>query len=514
MKKNLVIVFAIITTCVLPSNVSAALTDNLNAYYKFDESGGNAADSVGSNILTNNAAATYSAGKIKNGTLLTRTSTQYFSHADTNAFDITTDFSISAWVKITNAPTSGQHFNILSKDDNGSTGRSYGLDYNNTGGTKQFSLYIFPNGYSYPGYWNGTFNYDLGTGVFHHVVVILTLANSNSTKAELYIDGVSQGNFTLSDGTGATSIQNGAADFRVGLDWGSGAYMDGLIDELGIWSRTLSSSEVAQLYNNGLGLEYPFGTPPPPAINGSGTINRLAKFIAGSSIGDSLFSDDGLNTTLTSGNFFLQIGSLIDSVTNGVLNFGTTQATTINIGRFGQNMIINSKVGISTSTPSATLDVNGDLSANLINITANGLGIDTLTSGVFSIGSTTASAVKIGRAGITATVPGTIAFGTVGTVSNCNSSASPAVCGSAPAGSVAMATGGSTLVVNTTAVTANSQIMITEDSSLGSRLGITCNTGTGRNYSVSARTAGTSFTIKSSANPVTNKACLSYWILN
>jgi hypothetical protein len=77
-----------------------------------------------------------------------------------------------------------------------------------------------------------------------------------------------------------------------------------------------------------------------------------------------------------------------------------------------------------------------------------------------------------------------------------------------------MATGGSTLVVNTTAVTADSQILITEDSSLGARLGITCNTGTNRTYSISARSPGTSFTITSSNNPVTNKACLSYWIVN
>ncbi|MBI5817160.1 MAG: hypothetical protein HZB09_01915 [Candidatus Yonathbacteria bacterium] len=245
-----------------------------------------------------------------------------------------------------------------------------------------------------------------------------------------------------------------------------------------------------------------------------GTVGKLAKFVTPFSVGDALLSDDGSNTILTAGNLLLQINSAIDSAISGALNFGTATTTTMTFGRSGQNMIINSNVGISTSTPSAALDVNGDLFANLINIAANGLGIDTLTAGTFSIGSTTANAIKIGRIGITTTVPGTISFGAASTVSNCNSSTSPASCGSAPAGSVAMATGGSTLVVNITAITANSQIMITEDSSLGSRLGITCNTGTGRNYSINARTAGTSFTIKSSANPTTNKACLSYLIVN
>lgn len=179
------------------------------------------------------------------------------------------------------------------------------------------------------------------------------------------------------------------------------------------------------------------------------TINRLAKFITSSTIGDSLFSDDGSNTTLTAGNLFMQIGSLIDTPADGALNFGTTNATTINIGRIG----------------------------------------------------------------VTTTIP-TLLVGKQSTSANCNSTAFPAICGSAPSGSVAMAAGGSTLVVNTTAVTANSQILITEDSSLGLRLGIPCNTATGRVYSISARSAGTNFTIKSSAKPVTANACLSYWIIN
>jgi hypothetical protein len=256
-------------------------------------------------------------------------------------------------------------------------------------------------------------------------------------------------------------------------------------------------------------------TPPTSQINGSGTVNRLAKFTSSTTtIGDALFSDDGSNTTLTSGNLFMPVSSMIDSVTNGALSFGTTNATTMTFGRTGQNMAINSKLGIGTSTPAATLHVIGDIRANFMNLLAGGAGLDTYSSGALSIGSSTASSINLGRVGVTVTSPGLVKVGSFGTISNCSSSATPAVCGSAPAGSVAMPTGGSTLVVNTSAVTANSQIFITEDSSLGTKLGITCNTNTGRVYTVNARTAGTSFTIKSSANPAGNKACLSYFIVN
>lgn len=185
-------------------------------------------------------------------------------------------------------------------------------------------------------------------------------------------------------------------------------------------------------------------------ITGSGTANKLAKFTATTTIGDSLLSDDGINTTLTSGNFLMQIGAVIDTIMSGVLNIGTTIA----------------------------------------------------------------NAITIGRVGITTTIPGILSIGSFTTTSNCNSTTSPAVCGPAPAGSVALANGGTTLVVNATAVTANSQIFIMEDPSLATRLGITCNTGTGRNYVISARTPGTSFTIKSSNAPILTKACLSYWIVN
>jgi hypothetical protein len=100
------------------------------------------------------------------------------------------------------------------------------------------------------------------------------------------------------------------------------------------------------------------------------------------------------------------------------------------------------------------------------------------------------------------------------TGTNCNSAASPAVCASASAGTVAIANPATTIQVNTTSVSVNSEIFVFEDSSLGTRLGVTCNTSTGRTYTVSARNSATSFTITASATPAANSACLSYLIVN
>jgi hypothetical protein len=104
---------------------------------------------------------------------------------------------------------------------------------------------------------------------------------------------------------------------------------------------------------------------------------------------------------------------------------------------------------------------------------------------------------------------------------NCSSAASPAVCGSSPAGSVAVPTGTNpTLVVDTTAVTAGSEIFLTIDQSANAG-GATCNTSfsdgaltTLPTMVISARTAGTSFTISLLSTLATHPACVDYHIIN
>ncbi|MGC2234263.1 MAG: hypothetical protein WBA09_22370 [Candidatus Acidiferrum sp.] len=103
------------------------------------------------------------------------------------------------------------------------------------------------------------------------------------------------------------------------------------------------------------------------------------------------------------------------------------------------------------------------------------------------------------------------------TATACASSASPAVCSAASSGFVALPAGSTTLTVNTTAVTANSQIHLTEDESVGTNLTVTCNTQSlttlGSPRAVS-RVVGTSFTISIDVAPTTNPMCISYTLVN
>lgn len=102
------------------------------------------------------------------------------------------------------------------------------------------------------------------------------------------------------------------------------------------------------------------------------------------------------------------------------------------------------------------------------------------------------------------------------TATNCIDSAGDAACTAAPAGSVVVDAADTATVVSTTVVTANSQIFLQIDASLGTRLSVTCNTQAASvfNPRVTARTAATSFTITVDAGPTTNPLCLSYFIVN
>jgi hypothetical protein len=111
------------------------------------------------------------------------------------------------------------------------------------------------------------------------------------------------------------------------------------------------------------------------------------------------------------------------------------------------------------------------------------------------------------------------------TTTNCaavGTAASPSVasCGSAAAGHFSCATNatGATCQVNTTAVTANSEIFVFESDTAvtGTALGVTCNTSTTVNPAtrlLASSVAGASFTINL-GTVTTNPACFSYHIVN
>lgn len=221
-----------------------ALTDNLVSYWKLDESSGNASDSVGSNTLTNNNSATYSAGKINNSVSLNGSS-QYLSIADASQSGLdfgTGAFSISLWIKSSQSATGRE---ILEKQWI-SSGGYYQIAWgNSTAGTIKFEG--GSNGAAVFALYTTTATYN--DNAWHHLVLV---RSSNTVTA--YIDGSLSGSNTAS---GSFDTSNDGV-FQIGR--GNSGYYSGLVDEVGVWSRALSSTEVTQLYNDGDGWQYPFST--------------------------------------------------------------------------------------------------------------------------------------------------------------------------------------------------------------------------------------------------------------
>lgn len=221
-----------------------ALTDQLVSYWKFDESTGNAADAVGGNTLVN-TSATYGPGQINNavspGELRITNGTQV-------GLSIGGDLSISCWAKFNSFAATGRYMSLAMMNA--------AIGIRNTG-TQQVPTVRSVASNNVGG------STGISTGVWYHIVFVYT--SSGSTWVS-YFNTVSNAI------TGTNSGWNGSNDFVVGgnvnLVAGTVTQFDGAIDEMGFWSRVLTTTEIAQLYNSGIGVQYPF-------ITGGGTLNMM-----------------------------------------------------------------------------------------------------------------------------------------------------------------------------------------------------------------------------------------------
>jgi len=234
-----------------------ALTDNLVSYWKLDESSGDASDSVGSNTLTNNNSTAFATGKINNGADFESGSSNYLSSASAS-FDISDALTISGWINPESTPGSGTWRGIVSKYTSSFGLNSYLFWYYNNGGTPQINASISGDGSTLK---TTSYNVTLTTGTWYHVAMVYI----PSVSITLYLNGVQVAINTTS--IPASIDVNTGIDLLVGTGEATN-YFDGMIDEVGIWSRALTADEVTSLYNGGSGIQYPFSTTSIKTIDG------------------------------------------------------------------------------------------------------------------------------------------------------------------------------------------------------------------------------------------------------
>lgn len=192
--------------------------------------------------LTNNNTVAFNAGKFDNGMDLgTSNTNKYLSIA--NDMGITSGAcSVTMWVKMTSEPSSTT-FAIFERGDSGIHVRHW-IRYIDVAGTKQLQFNRQRENAA-----NDQFAPTitaLGTSVYHHIAYAY-----DGTTLVGYLDGASIGN-VASSGNGISGVS--ADYFYLGHSLhATTLYCDAIIDEVGVWNKNLTASEVRKMYAVGKG---------------------------------------------------------------------------------------------------------------------------------------------------------------------------------------------------------------------------------------------------------------------
>ena len=128
-------------------------------------------------------------------------------------------------------------------------------------------------GYFQSGSWNNEiYSYNpLNNGVWHNMV---TTYDGSGTPVMMYIDGV------LNSSTGALTLGTASSYFGIGNASFANIPFRGNIDDVGLWNRALTPTEIFALYNDYIGCTDTVATQP---INLSVNISNNAQFTTASS---------------------------------------------------------------------------------------------------------------------------------------------------------------------------------------------------------------------------------------
>ncbi len=209
-----------------------SLLTDIIAYYKLD---GDSTDEVASNDGTD-TNITYSAanGKIVQGAGFNGI-TSKIDLGTGIYFGGTQNVSYSFWLYMTDDNPGGYEWYLRDYKDtvyvrsgNGTNGYYFGLTGTSSGGVAGSTTLI--------------------KGNWYHIVVTY-----DGINAKVYLNGSPDG----STPTTGNVTDSDAVHAFIG-SYSTSAFTLGNIDEVGVWERALTSTEVSQLWNSGDGMAYPF----------------------------------------------------------------------------------------------------------------------------------------------------------------------------------------------------------------------------------------------------------------
>jgi len=179
------------------------------------------------------------AGKIGQGLKFDGTN-DYVNVANESNFDFerTDSFSIASWVK----SSSVANVQILVEKTNGPT--DYNGYYTLLRDNGKFELYIQAGSGIDINVQGGTL---VSNGQWHNVVAVYA-GTSLASGVTLYVDGKAETPTVVQDDLGTNSILNNATIEIGARDTGTQLQLNGFIDDVRVYNRVLSATEVRRLY--------------------------------------------------------------------------------------------------------------------------------------------------------------------------------------------------------------------------------------------------------------------------
>lgn len=234
-----------------------ALTTGLVSYWKLNEASGTRADSHGANNLTDSGGTTSATGKIGDAAHFVATESDDLSIADNATLAFTTALSVSFWLKQTDLALLRTFVGkwTYATDGEWTITAGAGAGGNDAGDIR---IHLATTATDPGTNCDMRFN-DVGmtAGSWFHVVVVYDGSLSgDANRLKVWVNNTAK---TLTVGAGAVpaTLRNGGATLYLGR-WGGTLtrYYNGDMDEVGLWNRALTSTEVGILYNSGNGYPY------------------------------------------------------------------------------------------------------------------------------------------------------------------------------------------------------------------------------------------------------------------
>ena len=218
------------------------------AHYKFDEGYGTIANnsgSVGSTIngnISGTSMPTWT-NDGKYGKALNFYNTNYLAKINLGKdipTQMTSDFTVSAWIRFKSISPSGSDTGILSRYNNSTDGQ-FLFGYRNASGAKGISLYLFSSSTQQDNYRT---NWDPQVETWYHVVGVYKA----SQYVKIYVNGILD--YQRTSGVFSSLDSKTSIDLQIG-NYSTNKAFPGLIDDVKIYNYALTDDEIKLDYQHG-----------------------------------------------------------------------------------------------------------------------------------------------------------------------------------------------------------------------------------------------------------------------